>query len=427
MRLKASLLTMAALLPAATAGVPARASAQRTTVTQSDIRRVLGAKVDLSKMTRTSAGRVDTIAQNTSFTLGRGDVLAVPSTAPRRRFSVDQLVVHPPLLDTAAPGHPRPRPAADSAVEIPIRYVFGGGTIHAYTPVAIDRGRLVYDPDSGAFRGALYLMLVEQGATGGPASLLPPRVAIIGGDDAVSTPDRVWFDSAGVVRSISVLGQPRGDSVYLRFHLENDATGASFAVPVRPALTVGLYSRTIARYGVESAKIRIQLRGAAVGVPFPVAVSVAHGSLTTDAVSLINGAGTITLRSGRSVRDTVRVSAVGLADINVPFEYVFPTAFLLVVAVGGIAGAFLRAKGPKRKRKFGTEQTVYGVLIALVLTSCFVGLGLQLLPVKISTPLTSDIAIFGYAALAGWLGALIPDKTGRGGSAGTAPAAETGP
>ncbi|MGH7554368.1 MAG: hypothetical protein ACREMQ_15290 [Longimicrobiales bacterium] len=274
-------------------------------------------------------------------------------------------------------------------------------------PVYKVANRLRWEPDSGVFRGALFIA-VEDSLRRGESRPLPTpvRFQLLAEADRV-TPDQVALEHTNFpLLRIDLVARRVADSLRVHIVPEFDVRGTDVWVPVEPSLLIEA-PRRIEGWGVGSARVIVRVIGASGHTPTAVALSASAGEL--DSVSFAIGSaasGTTRLRSGGTGPVTLTASAPGLNDAQATIHFNWPWIFFLAALLGGVFGglaAAAQSKKGRRKTRWG-EFALKGLFAGILAAVAWYALGVNLLHIDPGLPRFNELAVFAFAALAGYFG-----------------------
>jgi len=353
----------------------------------------------------------DTVAaQTNTVELGRNEVLVARTRAPY----LDRVI---PRADTAGG-----QTGQDSVYNLGIEVtgvVPGTQQLVTYKAQFIPHGGAYYSSASGRYEGHFSVAVVD--ANGASYALAAPLTMTFGGDPETYEPPNVSVTRAGDVPSrVKLLARTASDSVAIKIFMGSDPDGVPFRIPVQSTLRISGPGR-MEGFGVDVAKYQISVDGPG-GPGLQVGVVTDRGSLDKDEIQLgPSGTGSVGLKSGDGLgAATLTARAPNTAPGTLPVEFGFPVLFLVFMLAGGVTGAVFAESQAKKRRgtRSGTPRVVGAVLGAVIATVVYVGLGINLLlPILVRAPLGSELAVFAFAALGGWLGL----KAGAGGEAPASP------
>jgi hypothetical protein len=358
----------------------------------------------------------DTVAPRTDAVVLRpNDVLIARTRAPY----LDRVVPRP---DTGGRG------ASDSVQDS----VYGLGVeltgvlpgtqqVVTYKPQFIPHGGAYYSSESGRYEGHFSIAVVD--ANGGNYALATPLTLTFGGEPETYDPPNVSVTRAGDAPSrVKLQTRTARDSVGIMIFVGSATDGVPFRIPVQATLHIS-GPRKIEGFGVDVAKYQVSVEGPG-GPGLQVGVATDRGSLDRDEIQLgPSGTGNIVLRSGDGLGGaTLSARSPNVGPGTLPVEFGFPVLFVIFMLAGGTTGAvYAQSQARKRRRtRSGIPKLVGAILGAVIATVVYVGLGINLLkPILVTGSLGSEIAVFAFAALGGWLGL----KTAAGGEAPATPSA----
>jgi len=268
--------------------------------------------------------------------------------------------------------------------------------------------RLRWQPQSGDFRGAIFLA-VEDSLRRSESKPLPTpvRFQLLGDADQVN-PDRIELTHTNFpLQRIDLVARRVTDSMRVQIVPEFDVRGIDVWVPVEPSLLVESTPTRIQGWGVGNARVTVRVIGASTRTPAAVGLHASAGELDSIAFALGAAAtGSTRLRSAGVGRVTVTASAPGYNDAQSTLEFVWPFGFFAAALLGGVFGGLGAAtqnrKGRARTRwkEFGIKGVFAGILAAVV----WYALGVNLLQFNPGVPRFNELAVFAFAALAGYFG-----------------------
>ena len=364
----------------------------------------------------------DTIAAHSStVVLGRNEVLMARTRAPY----LDKVVPRP---DTSGGGGGGGGGKQDSVYNLGVELTSvlpGTQQLVTYKAQFIPHGGAYYSTASGRYEGHFSVAVVD--ANGATYALAAPLTLTFGGEPETYEPPNVSVTRAGDVPSrVKLLSRTGRDSVGIMIFIGSDVAGVPFKIPVQSTLRISGPGR-MEGFGVDVAKYQVSVDGPG-GPGLQVGVVTDRGSLDRDEIQLgPSGNGSVVLKSGDGL-GTARLTARApdMATEPLPVEFGFPVLFLFFMLAGGATGAlFAESQAKKRRRTRSLASRVSGaVLGAVIATVVYVGLGINLLqPILVTAPLGSELAVFAFAALGGWLGL----KAGAGGETAAPPGAARRP
>jgi hypothetical protein len=358
----------------------------------------------------------DTLAaQTNSVVLDRTEVLFARTRAPY----LDRVVPRP---DTG--GGAGGNEARDSVYSLGVELTGlmpGTEQVVTYRPQFIPHGGAYYSTASGLYEGHFSVAVVD--ANGANYVLATPLTLTFGGDPETYDPPNVSVTRAGDVPSrVKLLSRTARDSVGIMIYVGSATDGVPFRIPVQATLHIE-GPKKMEGFGVDVARYQVSVEGPG-GPGLHVGVVTDRGSLDRDEIQLRpSGTGTIVLKSGDGLGTaTLRARAPNMATKPLEVVFVFPVLFLVFMIAGGITGALFAESRARKRRgtRSGIPKLIGAVLGAVIATVVYVGLGINLLqPILVTASLGSEIAVFAFAALGGWLGL----KTAAGGQAPATPSA----
>jgi hypothetical protein len=275
-------------------------------------------------------------------------------------------------------------------------------------PVYKVANRLRWQADSSVFRGTIFLT-VEDSARRNESLPLPApvRFQLLGEADRVDPENIELRHTNFPLQRIDLLARRVADS--LRVHLvpDFDVRGIDIWVPVEPSLIVETTPKTVQGWGVGNARVIVRVVGASSRAPASVSLAASEGELDTVAVTIGSaGTGTTRLRSGGAGLSTITASAPGFNDASTTIRFVAPIVFFGAALLGGVFGglgaAAQRRKGRQRPR--WREFAIKGVFTGLLAAVVWYALGVNLLQLDVGLPRFNELAVFAFAALAGFFG-----------------------
>jgi hypothetical protein len=347
----------------------------------------------------------DTVAaQSDAVMLGRNEVLVARTRAPY----LDRVIPRP---DTGGSGGKQ-----DSVYNLGVELTGvlpGTQQVVTYKPQFIPHGGAYYSTASGRYEGQFSIAVVD--ANGANYALATPLTLTFGGEPETYEPPNVSVTRTGDLPSrVKLLSRNVRDSVGIMIFIGSDAAGVPFKIPVQATLRISGPGK-MEGFGVDVAKYQISVDGPG-GPGLKVGVVTDRGSLDQDEITLgASGTGSINLKSGDGLGTanlTARAPNVAPGPFSV--EFAFPVLFLVFMIGGGTTGALFAESQTKKRRgtRSAIPKVVGAVLGAVIATVVYVGLGINLLkPILVTAPLGSELAVFAFAALGGWLGL----KTAAGG------------
>jgi hypothetical protein len=363
---------------------------------------------------QTPTSRDTLAAQTNTVVLGRNEVLLARTRAPY----LDKVVPRPDTGGGGGGGGGKQDSIYNLGVEL-TGVLPGTQQLVTYKPQFIPHGGAYYSTASERYEGHFSVAVVD--ANGANYALATPLTLTFGGDPELYEPPNVSVARAGDIPSrVKLLSRTARDSVGIMIFIGSDVDGVPFKIPVQSTLRISGPPR-LEGFGVDVAKYQITVDGPG-GPGLQVGIVTDRGSLDRDEIQLgTSGTGSITLKSGDGL-GTARLTAraPNIATEPLPVEFVPPVLFLVFMIGGGIAGGlFAESQAKKRRRTRSMTSRVAGaVLGAVIATVVYVGLGINLLqPLLVTAPLGSELAVFAFAALGGWLGL----KAGAGGQAPSSP------
>jgi hypothetical protein len=311
-------------------------------------------------------------------------------------------------------------PAANDApfLALPIRLVTPDATLSGtwvLRPVFKVATRLRWEPDSGVFRGAIFLA-VEDSLRRSESRPLPTpvRFQLLAEADRVQ-PDRIELKHTNFpLQRIDVATRNVSDSMRLQIVPEFDLSGVEVWLPVEPSLVLQATPRRIQGWGVGSARVSVRVIGASARARNVVGLTASNGDLETDTVTTGGAAiGSTRLRSSGIGPVTVTATAPGFSEAVSTIEFVWPIFFLLAALLGGVFGGLAAAAQNKkgRRRARWAEFAMKGVFAGGLAALAWYALGVNLLDINVGMPRFNELAVFAFAALAGYFG--IPRLGGR--------------
>lgn len=271
---------------------------------------------------------------------------------------------------------------------------------------AVDGGGLRYDPATDEFRGTLHVWLEDQDGAGAVYPL--PQVVPISVYTEADTAAPLSFRFAGTEapQTLTLVVRYPADFVRVQIWPEGRVDSVTVAVRVLPALKVRAIPPAIAGFGLETAVISVQLWGDAHG-DFGAAVTPRIAEANPPQLTLEHAeAKSSIIRSRGLGRDTVTVTAPGVAPATVVVIYAFPLAFLLAVSVGaGLGTVVLALQAPRAKATPPAARLVAlgrGLLVGLVAAVAY-AVGVKAINIPIP-PQYGEAGVFLVAALAVILG-----------------------
>jgi hypothetical protein len=271
---------------------------------------------------------------------------------------------------------------------------------------AVDGGGLRYDPASDVFRGTLHVWLEDQDHAGDVYPL--PRAVPINIFTEADTATPLFFQFAGTEAPQTVTLTVRSPADFVRVQLWPTARVDSVTALVRvlPALRVRVIPPEVAGFGLETAVISVQLWGDAHG-DFGAAVTPRFAEANPPQLTLQHAqAKSSTIRSRGLGRDTITVTAPGVAPAVAVVIYAFPLAFLVaVMAGGGLGTVVLALQAPRAKATSPAARLVAlgrGLLVGLVAAVAY-AVGVKAINIPIP-PQYGEAGVFLVAALAVILG-----------------------
>lgn len=356
----------------------------------------------------------DTLAAQTSaVVLGRNEVLVARTRAPY----LDRVIPRP---DTGGGGGSNVNQDSVYNLGVEVTGVLPGTQqVVTYKPQFIPHGGASYSTASGRYEGHFSVAVVD--ANGANYALATPLTLTFGGEPETYEPPNVSVARAGDVPSrVKLLSRTARDSVGIMIFIGSATEGVPFRIPVQSTLRISGPAK-VEGFGVDVAKYQISVEGPG-GPGLQVGVVTDRGALDRDEIQLgPSGTGSVTLRSGDGLGTAnLTARAPNMATEPLAVHFGFPVLFLVFMIGGGITGALFAESQAKKRR--GTRsrmpRVVGAVLGAVIATVVYVGLGINLLqPILVTAPLGSEIAVFAFAALGGWLGL----KTGAGGGVPASP------
>jgi hypothetical protein len=362
-----------------------------------------------------SPTRRDTVAaQSDAVVLGRNEVLVARTRAPY----LDRVIPRPDTGGGGGGSNVNQDSVYNLGVEV-TGVLPGTQQVVTYKPQFIPHGGAYYSTASGRYEGHFSVAVVD--ANGANYALAAPLTLTFGGEPETYEPPNVSVTRAGDVPSrVKLLSRTARDSVGIMIFIGSATEGVPFRIPVQSTLRISGPAK-VEGFGVDVAKYQISVEGPG-GPGLQVGVVTDRGSLDRDEIQLgPSGTGSIVLKSGDGLGTaTLMARAPDMAPGPLPVEFVFPVLFLVFMIGGGITGALFAESQAKKRR--GTRsrmpKVIGAVLGAVIATVAYVGLGINLLrPILVTAPLGSEIAVFAFAALGGWLGL----KTGAGGEGPASP------
>jgi hypothetical protein len=350
----------------------------------------------------------DTVAaQANAVVLQRNEVLIARTREPY----LDRVV---PRADTGAGGQVVQDSVYNLGVEL-TSLLPGTQQVVTYKAQFIPHGGAYYSTASARYEGHFSVAVVD--ANGANYSLATPLTLTFGGEPETYEPPDVSVTRAGDKPSrVKLLSRTARDSVAIMIFMGSDTDGVPFRIPVQATLRISGPAR-MEGFGVDVAKYQVSVDGPG-GPGLQVGVITDRGSLDRDEIQLgPSGTGSIGLKSGDGLGSAILTArAPNMAQGTLPVEFVFPVLFLVFMLAGGTTGALFAESQSKKRRgtRSAVPRVVGAVLGAVLATVVYVGLGINLLlPILVTAPLGSELAVFAFAALGGWLGL----RTGAGGEA----------
>lgn len=345
------------------------------------------------------------------LTLGRNEILAA-------RVG-DSAVVG--RTAGAADSGSGPVPTPGTAVyEMPFRYAtLIGGAVRGLRPVYVIQGPLRYNDELGTFQGTILVRIEDTTDIGLRLPLDPPLGLAIGGDADSLAPATLSFAGTGTYERLTFFARAPLDVVSIQLVPPFDPIGTTASVRVRPSLAFEHPARRIEAFGIGSARLRVGVRGTVLADSMAISVSSDRGSLSADEIRIGPSGGTVTFRSsGGPGMATVGVTGPGLDEAKTVVAFGWPVAFAGAAVAGGVFGAVgAQLRRRRRGRKSAWLRNVAGATIgAVVATTVYVGLGVNLVSTVVTAPLTNELAVFAFAALGSMLGLNLAAARGEGGT-----------
>lgn len=390
------------LAPAAVA----EAQQPRVRITRDELSRVAGDSVSRPRAAVITARGAETaqLEQTGDLMLEPGTFLAV-RTADEHRVVED--LIDP--ADTVAIDEPV---AAEPFRALPFRYI---------TPDAAAEGTWVLRPiykanwlrwADGEFRGALFLALEDSARRGRSDSLrVPVRFQLLGDADRIE-PDQLTLEHTNLpLLRIELAASRPSDSLRVHIIPEFDVRGEDVWVPVEPTLVVETSPARIQGWGVGTARLTVRVLGASGRAPSAVTLWSSAGELDTTTLVLGDaGVGTTRIRSSGTGSATLRASAPGFGEAPATIAFAWPILFIVASLAGGVFGGVAsavqgrRMGGPDAPSPGWGAAAVKGLFAGVLAAAAWYALGVNLLELDVGVPRFNELAVFAFAALAGFFG-----------------------
>jgi hypothetical protein len=136
-----------------------------------------------------------------------------------------------------------------------------------------------------------------------------------------------------------------------------------------------------------------------------VTLSVSRGSLETNRIYVSDGGGVVKLRSAGLGPATVSARAPGWLPVQTTITYRWPIVFLAAALLGGLLGAFVGLGDLRRRSRSAlVRSATRGILVGVVVSAVYFGIGINLLQFQVDVRFFNEIAVFALAALAAMFG-----------------------
>ncbi|MGH7574896.1 MAG: hypothetical protein ACREM1_07185, partial [Longimicrobiales bacterium] len=311
--------------------------------------------------------------------------------------------------DTAAIGEPV---GIEPFRTLPFRYL---------TPDAAAEGTWVLRPIyksnglrwvDGEFRGALFLALEDSSRRTRSDSLgVPIRFQLISEADRIE-PDQLTLQHTNLpLQRVELAASRPSDSLRIHIIPEFDIRGEDVWVPVEPTLVVETSPSRIQGWGVGTARVTVRVLGASGRVPSAVTLWSSAGELDTTTIALGDaGVGATRIRSSGTGAATLRASAAGFGEAPATIEFEWPILFIIASLAGGVFGGVASAVQGRRTGRADAPKpgwrapAVKGLFAGVLAAAAWYALGVNLLELDVGVPRFNELAVFAFAALAGFFG-----------------------
>lgn len=303
---------------------------------------------------------------------------------------------------------------------LPYRYVTPDATATGswvLRPVYKVASRLRWEPESGLFRGALLLTIEDSLRRAESRPLDTPIRFQILADAGRVDPEQIALAHTNFpLERVELVARNVTDSLRVHIVPEFDVRGIDLWVPAEPSLIVETSPR-IQGWGVGSARVTVRVIGVSGVIPDLVHLSASDGELDIVSIPIGGaGAGTTRLRSAGIGPATLTATAPGFSEAVVAIQFTWPFVFFLAALLGGVFGG-LAAAAQSRKGRQKTKWRDYGVkgvFAGLLAAAAWYALGVNLLQIDLGVPRVNELAVFAFAALAGYFGIPLLRTTGSG-------------
>lgn len=186
------------------------------------------------------------------------------------------------------------------------------------------------------------------------------------------------------------------DTVFVLVQPSFDA-GHKFGVPVvRPSIGLVASPTTIAGFGLEKARLSVELPVSSITGSRAVTIAGKRSRPAAGSVSVSPGSpGSTDIPSVGIGSDTIEASSDPFKSGTVVVQYTFPYLYILLAIIGGAAGAVVKIFTEKDKGGVESKQLVLGVCVGVLIglvTAIAAALGINLTSLSLPSAYSEGIA-----------------------------------
>ncbi len=276
-----------------------------------------------------------------------------------------------------APEATRPDTTAAGSVSwtVPIQLTGVGAegeVLDVRASVEVQGGGLHYRQSQGDFTGTVLLGLQSTTYPTGTHQLGRAVRVLLTASAGAPSPAQLTLDHTNLPYTPVRLTAPSASSDVIMLHIRTDLDAGTDAIPVsvlRPGLRLIATPKRIAGYGLEVATLGLitdvaRPRGATVVMLSSDRGKVEHPQVVLDST----GAATSTIRSAGLGRATIVAQSAAFQTQSETVDFVFPAAFLIASAIGGLVGGLVREGWAtwQAKKRVRVWHFIAGVVLAAV-------------------------------------------------------------